>query len=138
MKSRIWLGLLLAILLAACQTGTSTTQPTTESAIAYPAPVQQVIATEEVGVEAYPPPLQVVPYNPYPDPTDGDVIEWRHAEFLILSGGVKEVAQYHSLEVTLTLDDGRKVSTKEPVIDEVFKVIERCGDLCEDIVRVTE
>lgn len=138
MKTRIWVVLLFVILLAACQSGANPTPMTTESATAYPAPAQQVITTEAVEVEVYPPPPQFVLYNPYPDPNDGDVIEWRHAEYLILSGGVKKVAQFQSLEVTLTLKDDRTVSTKEPEIDDVFQVIERCGAQCKDITQVTE
>ena len=45
-----------------------------------------------------------------------------------------------SREVTLFLKDGTILDTIEPE-DEVFRldtVIERCGEPCSDIVRITE
>jgi hypothetical protein len=48
------------------------------------------------------------------------------------------VAQAHSLEVTLTLKDGRQLITTEPEIDAVFRVIEQCGERCADIQIATE
>jgi len=66
------------------------------------------------------------------------VVSWEEAEALILSGQVEQVAQAHSLEVTLYLRDGRQLSTTEPKIDEVFDVIGRCGEPCADMILATE
>lgn len=76
-------------------------------------------------------------------PTDADditpsEISWPEAVELINQGEVWQVAQTHSLEVTLYLDDGRTVLAMEPNIDEVFAVIERCGDPCSEIIMMTE
>jgi hypothetical protein len=48
------------------------------------------------------------------------------------------IFQAHSLEVVLTLKDGEHVVTTEPSIDDVFRVVEACGDACANIVMATE
>ena len=63
---------------------------------------------------------------------------WSEAEELILSGEVWQVAQLHSLEVTLYLSDGREIVTTEPSIDKVFQVIDDCGAPCSSVIRMTE
>ena len=55
-----------------------------------------------------------------------------------MSGEVQQVAQTHSQWVTLVLKDGTTLEAKEPQIDEVFREIEKCGELCSDIVVMTE
>lgn len=73
-------------------------------------------------------------------PVSGEAKEivWAEAEALILSGTVAQVTQFHSLQVTLTLNDGRQVITTEPAIDEVMRVIETCGDPCANMLIATE
>jgi hypothetical protein len=73
-----------------------------------------------------------------PKASGGDEIPWAEAEALILEGEVRQVVQLHSLEVTLVLRNDARVKTTEPSIDEVFRVIERCGDACSDMVLATE
>ena len=65
-------------------------------------------------------------------------LSWPEAEQMILSGDVQQVAQTHALAVYLTLKDGREFVTKEPSIDEVFRVVERCGEKCAGIALATE
>jgi inhibitor of cysteine peptidase len=65
-------------------------------------------------------------------------IPWPDAESLILSGAVRQIFQAHSLEVRMTLQDGREVVTVEPSIDEVFRVVDRCGAPCAGIALATE
>jgi hypothetical protein len=65
-------------------------------------------------------------------------ISWDEAKALILGGQVRAVAQSHSLEVALTLKDGRQLITTEPEIDAIFRVIEECGEKCADISVATE
>ena len=57
---------------------------------------------------------------------------------LILDGHVTQIFQTHALTVTLYMDDGSKVVTTEPAIDDVFDVVSRCGDPCSDIILATE
>jgi hypothetical protein len=73
-------------------------------------------------------------------PTTGDssVITWDKAVELINSGDVKQVSQTHSLDVTLDMINGEVYKTIEPSIDEVFKVIDACGDPCKDMILATE
>jgi hypothetical protein len=70
-----------------------------------------------------------------PTPT---VITWSAAENLILSGDVQQVMQTHSRQVTLVHQDGRSFITTEPVIDDVFKVIQKCGAKCANMALATE
>jgi hypothetical protein len=42
------------------------------------------------------------------------------------------------LTVFLTLKDGTMLETIEPVIDDVFDVIDQCGDTCSNIIIATE
>lgn len=86
-------------------------------------------------------PLQTIPPTPLETPgviSTPTIIKWSDAEAAIMAGKVREVVQLHSLKVTLTLKDGQTLVTIEPIIDEVFRVIERCGKKCSDIVLATE
>ena len=67
-----------------------------------------------------------------------DEISWAEAQELIRSGQVVQITQLHSLEVTLELEDGRRLTTTEPEIDAVFEVVDECGDPCADILLATE
>ncbi len=69
---------------------------------------------------------------------EATTITWEEARTFILNGEVASAFQAHSLEVRLTLKDGRQVTTTEPTIDAVFAVIEECGDVCADIALATE
>ncbi len=51
---------------------------------------------------------------------------------------VEMVAQLHSLEVILTLKDGTEIRTVEPTIDAIFQEVQKCGQLCSQIVLGTE
>jgi hypothetical protein len=165
MKSMKWLGIVLVgipliLFLAACQpTPPSPTpepqqaEPTTPSADptatalpateAYPAPdmVTSPAATEE----GYPPPPttstgQTTPPSgigsAYPEPEE--VIPWEQARSFILGGQVKQVFQLHSQKVILVLEDDQIVETYEPALDDVFAVIDECGEACSNIVVATE
>jgi hypothetical protein len=65
-------------------------------------------------------------------------ISWDEARRFILSGQVEFILQTHSLEVQLTLHNRLRFVTTEPSIDEVFSVVEQCGDPCADIGLATE
>ena len=140
--------LLMALLSIACQLsgllGSTTSTPISESTESYPAPELPAYP-----VEAYPyppsdiypypvPEIPVVPSILYPDAKDGDEVSWEHAISMILNGEVTQVSQTHDLKVFLTLKDGRTLVTTQPVIDEVIKVIDKCGDKCRDIRIATE
>jgi hypothetical protein len=167
MKSMKWLGIVLVgipliLFLAACQptppsptpepqqaepttlsadpTATATALPAAE---AYPAPdmVTSPAATEE----GYPPPPttstgQTTPPSgigsAYPEPEE--VIPWEQARSIILGGQVKQVFQLHSQKVILVLEDDQIVETYEPALDDVFAVIDECGEACSNIVVATE
>jgi inhibitor of cysteine peptidase len=73
-----------------------------------------------------------------PQETPSADISWDEAKELILSGDVQQVTQLHSRQVTLHLEDGRRLVTVEPHIDAVFDVVEECGEPCADMVLATE
>lgn len=73
-----------------------------------------------------------------PMPQNGDVIPWDQAVELLHAGHVTQVFQAHSLQVTLTLDNGATVTTTEPSIDQIFFEIEACGTPCANIAQATE
>jgi len=102
------------------------------------------------GVETtYPSPAQVSPpsislplvsKSPYPGPSDGatNYLDWSEVEKAILNGDISEAYQSHTLHVTLVKKNGDIILTIEPSIDEVFRVLDRCGDSCKDVIRATE
>lgn len=65
-------------------------------------------------------------------------MSWPHAVSLIESCSVAMVMQTHALDVQLTLKDGRELVAVEPVIDEVFQVVQRSTPACGQIPVATE
>lgn len=130
-----WIVLFVAVLaLAACQSSQSEgSKPTS-----YPGPGQQV----DVEGQGYPAPgtpaVKTSAGALYPDLKDGDEVYWHQAVTMMQNGEVAKVMQAHSLQVTLTLKDGRALKTVEPEIDAVLQVIKECGDLCQGIQVATE
>ena len=121
--------------------GQSASPVPAQSEAASPAPAQ--------GKSASPEPTRVVPTYPspgqeatlvdvYPGPGQGptQTISWDEAVTLIKGGKVAKVTQAQTLQVTLALKDGTVAETTEPALDEVFKVIDACGDTCKDIERI--
>ena len=155
MQKRVWLitviTVTLVIVLAACQKSTQAPVSNTEEVSAPTESLELPIEQEQAPTlqaqtypepeQPYPPPASVLPvYNPYPGPSEGvsNYVDWSQAEALILKGEVTEVYQTHTLHVTLVLIDGKIILVVEPELDEIFNVVERCGDLCKDVIRATE
>ena len=65
-------------------------------------------------------------------------VEWEFAVELLYTGDVVGISQLHNLTVYLEMEDGSVVKTIEPQIDAIFHEIEKCGQLCKDIVLTTE
>ncbi len=65
-------------------------------------------------------------------------LTWSDAQALIAGGQVKGVFQSHSLDVTLTLADGRTLTTIEPQIDAVINAVKQCGAKCANTTIATE
>ena len=65
-------------------------------------------------------------------------VDWETAVDILNTGQVAMVAQFHNLEVILTLKNGSEVRTVEPVIDAIFEEVEKCGTPCGDILLATE
>lgn len=138
--------ILIMILLAACGSAQTPTQeptamiqpsPTIESA-----PVQPTVEpTTPVVSEpaAYPAPVvQYVPLDPYPSPIEGEQIEWSEVETILNSGQVAEVFQRYSLPIVITLKDGRIILVVSPAKDDIFKLLDQCGQKCNDIRRLSD
>ena len=71
--------------------------------------------------------------TPYPSEVD-----WETAIEILNTGDVEMVAQLHSLDVILTLKDGTEIHTVEPIIDAIFQEVDKCGQLCSQILLATE
>jgi hypothetical protein len=99
-------------------------------------PIQKTDTLEVV--QAYPSPVEVVPYDPYPEPIDGEMVDWDKVEGIILSGEVIEVFQAFTRQVTITLADGRIIISEEPQRDAIFVIINQCGPVCYEIRKLTE
>lgn len=159
MKTRIWpalmLTLIFAVSLAACGTTAPTTNPPTEQPVettspeqgtSNPTPFQQNLPSVQ---DAYPAPAIAAPTDntqsgggtaggAYPAPAQNEEIDWSIAQMRIMNGEVSGVVQTQSLQVMLTLEDGRTLVTTEPALDDVFKVLDQCGDPCKDVTRETK
>jgi hypothetical protein len=125
-NQRVLIALILFVVIfsAACQTS-----PTTPTQPAYPA-----YPGFNPGIY----PEAVSGGGLYPGYADGAIITWEHAIAMVLNGEVASVTQDHQLNVILTLNDGRTLTTTEPAIDEIINVIRSCGDPCKDITIATE
>jgi hypothetical protein len=73
-----------------------------------------------------------------PSPAPQLPIPWPEALALLQSGQVRQVVQLHSLEVHLTLADGRTLVTVEPEIDAIIRAVRQCGPPCDNIQLATE
>lgn len=65
-------------------------------------------------------------------------VSWPEARDLIASCGVESVSQSHDLTVRIETSDGKKISTVEPIIDEVFGVTRVAEKTCGKIPLSTE
>jgi hypothetical protein len=158
-RSLLLLALCITLTLAACRpaatdTGTevppATEAPAAETeapAVPEATPVEANATSAPAGEQPYPAqgaeveaaaPVETSP--PYPAPGQAETIDWAQAEEIILSGNVIQIQQATaSLKVTLVLNDGRTLETTEPALDEVIRVIERCGSKCNPwITNVNE
>jgi hypothetical protein len=94
------------------------------AAMAYPSPVAQSLVA------------QIEPV--YPDLKDGADVQWSQVKSIVFSGQVVKIGQTHDLNVYITLKDGRTFKTVEPVIDDILKMVQACGTLCQDIKVATQ
>ena len=67
-----------------------------------------------------------------------DELPWEQAVAQLESCNVAMAVQTHDLEVRLTLHDGSQVVAREPMIDEVFRVLDRTRQKCGMIPIATE
>ena len=75
---------------------------------------------------------------PIHNPENRTVISREEAKKLILEGKVASVDQTHALTVGLDTHEGEEFIALEPKIDEVFKIINECGEVCKNIRKGTE
>lgn len=65
-------------------------------------------------------------------------ISWPHAMELFKACEVTMATQTHSLDVYLDLKDGRRVRAVEPMIDDMFKIINQTQGVCGSFPVATE
>lgn len=68
----------------------------------------------------------------------GQFVEWDEAVELIKAGNVQAIGQAHSLDISLEMKDGCTLKTVEPMIDEAVRVLNECGDPCDETGFITE
>lgn len=65
-------------------------------------------------------------------------ISWEKARELVLGCRAKEVFQNHALEVTVVLNNDVKLTTIEPIIDDIMDIAVSAEEKCGNIVIGTE
>ena len=75
--------------------------------------------------------------DPTPTPYPGE-IAWQDVPDLLSTGEVESVFQTHALAVTFHMRDGSEIETTEPEIDDIFRLVDECGDPCADLMLATE
>ncbi len=148
----VWVLVILVLSISACSRAPEATpEPTmtqlpestaantpTLPATAVPQATEPPVEPAPSGGSAYPAPTVHIFYDPYPDPIVGDEIEWSQVEALLQNENISEVFQQFTLRVVITLEDGRIFLVGEPAKDEVFKLLDACGEPCNRIRRVSE
>ncbi|MGD9094247.1 MAG: hypothetical protein PVF74_15470 [Anaerolineales bacterium] len=139
---RLMLIVMVIILLftSACQSSaTPEAPPEVQPDVQVAESIQEEVAETD---QPYPPPpiRPINIYNPYPGPSEGVNVwtAWEDAVVVINSGEVIEVYQAETLHVTLVLGSGTIILAKEPEIDEVFRIIEECGEPCSGVIDKSE
>lgn len=134
----IILSLLALSVLAACTSPTpavTTEQPSGEvqtaptepaPAEAYPQSAQQPVAVTEA-------PQAATGQALYPEPQSGDSVTWSQAVAMLNNAEITQIMKSASLELTLSLKDGRSLVTNEPGDGELQIVLDKCGDVCSGI-----
>jgi hypothetical protein len=148
MSKKLWLAACISTLmiLAACQSQPTPTLAPTEVSQPEDNPTSLPVETEAASIRTpaavnnpYPgPAIQYVPYDPYPAPGQGEQIEWARVAEILSTGNVAEVFQDYSLQVTITMKDGSGYTVTEPAKDEIFKLLDECGDACIEVKRISE
>ncbi len=129
----LFIGLILAIILAACQPAKSTVHTPIETTASsstsqlYPAPNQP--SSQNAESTSYPEP---------PANAQATTISWSDAQAMVTSLQIAKVIQSKSLEVTLYTKDARIFKTTEPALDDIIKVIQQCGADCKVIKVVNQ
>ena len=66
------------------------------------------------------------------------VIAWEQARRLLLLGAVRTAAQHHDLSVFMITRSGKAFTTREPRLDEIWKVVAEVDPCGVYIIRLTE
>ena len=65
-------------------------------------------------------------------------ISWEKTVELVMGCRAREVFQNHALEVVITLNNGVRLTTNEPVIDDIMDIAVSAEEKCGNIVISTE
>jgi hypothetical protein len=63
-----------------------------------------------------------------------ETIPWERAIGYLYKGEVAEVSDLEAEEISLTLKDGQRVMTAQPMLGSIIREIENCGPPCVDVV----
>ena len=81
--------------------------------------------------------LNLINLNPSQTNSEQNM-NWQETITLLNTGEVESIMQAHNLDISLILKNGTIIHTKESRIDEIFDEIEKCGNVCKNIVMATE
>jgi len=76
--------------------------------------------------------------SPAKDVVSPAKIAWEHARRLVLLGAVRVVAQHHDLSVFLFTKSGKAFTTREPHLDDIWKVVKEVDPCGVYVARLTE
>lgn len=117
--------LTIALFLSACQ---PSVQEPVQTAYPLPEQVSQPAATTN---------LESSPVL-YPSLQDGQSILWAQVEAMALNGEIARIVEGDSINVTITLIDGRTFASTLPSIGYISTFFQTCGDVCKTIEVVKE
>ncbi|HSQ26391.1 MAG TPA: hypothetical protein VLM80_04620 [Anaerolineales bacterium] len=115
----------IALFLTACQ---PQVQEPVQTAYPLPEQVSQPAATKN---------LESSPVL-YPSLQDGQSILWAQVEAMALNSEIARIVEGESINVTITLKDGRTFASTLPSSGYVSTFIQTCGDVCKSIEVVKE
>ncbi|HPA25431.1 MAG TPA: hypothetical protein PLK76_01575 [bacterium] len=67
-----------------------------------------------------------------------NISNWNLIKQAIANCEIASIMQTHALEVTAVFKDGREITAQEPVIDDIFDIINEYKDKCGEIRMTTE
>lgn len=146
----VGLSLIALLILGACGAAQTPAVPEEPVATEAPAGGEGVSSENEVqsapeepaeaGGQAYPQPqpIEYIQPDPYPTPVQAESIDWAELSDFVQGNNVTQVLQTPMMLIVITMEDGTIYTSTEPAKDEIFKLLDECGQPCNAIHRLSE